>query len=58
MSKKTFNLISGIIGGVEAITVAIVTYCVADASTAAAVNACIVAVGTVAIECCSRFVKE
>ena len=56
MTKKMFNLVTGIIGGVQAIAVAVVTYC--SPEYAAAINSTIVAVGTVAIEACSQFVKE
>ena len=55
MSKKTFQLISGIIGGVQAIAVAVVTYTTPEY--AAAINGAIVIVGTAAIEACSQFVK-
>lgn len=56
MSKKTFKLISAIVGGVEAIAVALVTYF--EPSGATAINASIVIAGTAIIEICSQFVKE
>ena len=55
MSKKTYNLIAGVIGGVEVIAVAIVTFI--NPSYAVAINASIGIVGTAAIEVCSQFVK-
>lgn len=56
MSKKTFQFISAIIGGVQAIAVAVVTY--TSPSYAAAINGAIVIAGTAAIEICNLFVKE
>lgn len=55
MSKKTFNLITGIIGGVEMITVAVVTFI--NPTYAVAINASVTIVGTAAIEVCNQFVK-
>ena len=55
MSKKTFQLISGIVGGVQAIAVAVVTY--TSPENAAAINGAIVILGTAVIEACSQFVK-
>lgn len=55
MSKKTFNLITGIVGGVQAISVAVVTYCGPEYATA--INSAIVIIGTAVIEACSQFVK-
>ena len=60
MSKKTFQLVSGIIGGVQAIAVAVVTYLTPDAispENATAINGAIVIAGTAAIEICTKFVK-
>ena len=56
MSKKTFNLITGIIGAVQTAGVAIVTYL--NTEYAAAINSAIVIAGTAAIEICNLFVKE
>ena len=56
MSKKTFNLITGIIGAVQAAAVAIVTY--TEPSYATAINSAIVIAGTAIIEICNLFVKE
>lgn len=58
MSKKTFNLVTACIGGVQTIAVAVVTYCVKDATIATAVSSSLVIVGTAAIEICSKFVKD
>ena len=55
MSKKIYNLVTGIIGGVEVIAVAIVTF--VQPSYAVAINASIGIVGTAAIEVCGQFVK-
>ena len=56
MTKKVYNLIVGIVGGVSAIAVAVVTfiqpaYCVA-------INAAIPIAATAAAEILSLFVKE
>ena len=56
MSKKMFALVSGIIGGLQAIGVAIVTY--TNPEYATAINSAIVIVGTAAIEACNLFVKD
>ena len=55
MSKKTFNLVTGIVGGVQAIAVAVVTYTSPEYATA--INGAIVVIGTAVIEACSQFVK-
>ena len=55
MSKKTFQLVSAIIGGVQAIAVAVVTY--TSPEYAAAINGAIVVIGTAVIEACSKFVN-
>ena len=55
MSKKKFQLVSAIIGGVQAIAVAVVTYTAPEYS--AAINGAIVVIGTAIIEACSQFVK-
>lgn len=57
MSKKTFQLISGVVGGVQAIAIAVVTYTVDSLESAAAINSAIVVVGTAIIEACSKFVQ-
>ncbi len=56
MTKKMFNLITGIIGGVQAIAVAVVTFTAPEHATA--INSAIVILGTAVIEACSQFVKE
>jgi len=56
MSKKTFNLVTGIIGAVQAAAVAIITY--TNPEYATAINSAIVIAGTAAIEICNLFVKE
>lgn len=55
MSKKTFQLVSAIVGGVQAIAVAVVSYVNPEYS--AAINGAIVIVGTAVIEACAQFVK-
>lgn len=55
MSKKTFNLVTGIVGALQTVGVAIVTY--TDTENATAINSAIVIVGTAIIEACSQFVK-
>lgn len=55
MSKKSFNLITAIIGGVQAIGVAIVTY--TEPAYATAINGAIVILGTAAVEVCNLFTK-
>lgn len=55
MSKKTFQLVSAIVGGVQAIAVAVVSYVNPEYS--AAINGAIVVVGTAVIEACAQFVK-
>lgn len=56
MSKKVYNLVTGIIGGVEVIAIAIVTFI--NPSYAVAINASIGIAGTAAIKICSQFVKS
>lgn len=56
MSKKTFNLVTGIIGALQTVGVAVVTYI--NPEYAAAINSAIVIAGTAAIEICNLFVKE
>lgn len=55
MSKKTFNLIVGIIGGIEVIAIAVVTFI--NPQYAVAINSSIGIVGTASIEVCNQFVK-
>lgn len=56
MSKKIFALVSGIIGGLQTIGVAVVTYTGPEYATA--INSAIVIAGAAAIEICNLFVKE
>lgn len=56
MKKRTFNLIAGIVGGVETISVALVTFF--NPAYATAINSSIVIAGTAITEVCSQFVKE
>ena len=57
MSKKTFQLINGVVGGVQAIAIAVVTYTVDSPDSASAINGAIVIVGTAIIAACGKFVK-
>lgn len=56
MSKKVFALVSGIVGGLQTIGVAVVTYTSPEYATA--INSSIVIAGTAIIEICTKFVKE
>ncbi|MBO7715774.1 MAG: hypothetical protein J6S85_19585 [Methanobrevibacter sp.] len=56
MSKKVFNLVTGIVGGAEVIAIAIVTFI--QPAFAVAINASIGIAGTAVIEICNQFVKE
>lgn len=56
MSKRTFNLVVGIAGGVSAIAVAVVTYL--NPSHSAAVNAAIGIADTALVEICSLFTEK
>ena len=56
ISKKLFILLSSVIGGLETIAVALVTYFQPNFATA--INTCIVLVGTCIIDCLSQFVVD
>ena len=56
MSKKMFALVSGVVGGLQTIGVAIVTY--TSPEYAAAINSAIVIAGTAVIEICNLFTGE
>lgn len=56
MSKKVFNLVTGIVGALQTIGVAVVTY--ASPEYATAINSAIVIAGTAIIEICNLFVTE
>lgn len=55
MSKKTFALVSGIVGALQAAGVAVVTYLTPENATA--INGAIVIIGTAVIEVCTKFLK-
>ncbi len=55
MSKKVFALVSGIVGGMQTIGVALVTYNSPEYATA--INSAIVIAGAAIIEICNLFVK-
>ena len=56
MTKKIYNLIVGIIGGLSTIAVAFVTY--VEPSNAVGINSAIGIGCTALIEICSKFVKD
>ena len=56
MSKKVFNLVTGIVGALQTVGVAIVTY--TNPEYATAINSAIVIAGTAVIEICNLFVTE
>ena len=56
MSKKVFNLVSGVITGVEAIAIAVVTFVAPPCMVA--INAAIPIVGNYIIAVCKLFVKD
>ena len=56
MSKKVFNLVAGIVGALQTIGVAIVTYTSPEYATA--INSAIVIAGTAIIEICNLFTTE
>lgn len=56
MTKKTFNLIVAIVGGVQTIAIGVVTFLGLPA--AAPINASIVIGGTAIVEICSQFVAK
>lgn len=55
MNKKTFNLITAIVGGLSTIGIGIVTYTGPEYATA--INSVIGIAATTIIECCSKFLK-
>lgn len=55
MSKKVFALVSGIVGGLQTVGVAVVTYSSPEYATA--INSGIVIAGAAIIEICNLFVK-
>lgn len=58
MSKKVFNLVTGIVTGVEAIALAVCTFAIPDPFIKGAVVASIPVVCNAGIAVCNNFVKE
>ena len=58
MSKKTYSLVQGCVNGGVTIVDAIVVFCVENAQAAAGIVAGLGALATVALQICSKFVKE
>ena len=56
MSKKVFALVSGIVGGLQTIGIAVVTYKSPEYATA--INSSIVIAGTAVIEICNLFTVQ
>lgn len=56
MTQKVYNLIVGVLGGVSAIAVAVVSF--TEPAYMEAINASIVIVQTAIVEVCSKFIKE
>lgn len=56
MKKKTFNLVAGVIGGVQTIAIAVITFI--QPAYAVQINAAIGVAGTAAIEICSLFTES
>lgn len=56
MSKKVFNLVTAIVGALQAVGVAVVTYTSPEYATA--INSSVVIAGTAIIEICNLFTKE
>ena len=56
MSKRVFALVTGIVGGLQTIGVALVTY--SNPEYATAINSAIVVAGAAIIEICNMFTKE
>lgn len=55
MTKKTFQFVTAIVGGLQTVAVGAVTYFLPDHATA--INGAIVIIGTAIIEACSKFVE-
>ena len=56
MSKKVFNLVTAIVGALQAVGVAVITYTSPEYATA--INSAVVIAGTAIIEICNLFTKE
>jgi hypothetical protein len=55
MTKKTFQFVTAIVGGLQTAAVGAVTYFLPENATA--INGAIVIIGTAIIEACAQFVK-
>ena len=55
MSKKTFQFVTAVVGGLQTAAVGAVTYFMPEHATA--INGAIVIVGTAIIEACAQFVQ-
>jgi hypothetical protein len=58
MSKKVFNLVTGVVTGVEAIALAVCTFAIPDPFIKGAVVASIPVVCNAGIAVCNNFVKD
>lgn len=58
MKKKTFQYVTAILGGVQAIAIGSVTYFVEDKTTAMEINSAIAVISTAIETVCAKFVKE
>lgn len=58
MSKKTLNLVTGIVTGVESIALAVCTFAIPDPFIKGAVVASIPVVCNAGLAVCNNFVKE
>lgn len=56
MTKKVYTLVSSLVGGLEAVAVALVTYFAPEYTTA--INTSIVIAGTAVVEICAQFLKN
>lgn len=56
MQRKTFNLITGVVGGIATIATAVVTFI--NPAFAVAINASIGIAATAIVEICAQFVKD
>lgn len=58
MSKKLFQFVTAIIGGVQTVAIGSVTYFVEDKTMAMEINGAIAVLGTAIETICAKFVKE
>ena len=56
MTKKTFQFVTAVVGGLQTAAVGAVTYFMPEHATA--INGAIVIVGTAIIEACAQFVQS